>query len=441
VTWRMLTGDCIEVMRGMDPESVHAVVTDSPYSLSFMGKDWDSFNGPLAFQKWSQRWAEEALRVLKPGGHVLTFGATRTYHRMVCGIEDAGFEIRDSLDWLYGQGWPKSRHALKPAHEPIVLARKKLKGTVGETLIAHGTGGLEVNGCRVGSEGRFNGPTSNVARVGMNHGNSSGACFRADYEGLKVSGRWPPNILLTHSPGCVCAGRRRVGRGEVQRNLPGQRIAVAARAMNARAPNESGSISNFGEETIEAWSCAPGCPVAELDRQSGLVGQLRGLRGDEPSSKTRNVYGRFSSRGPVKPHDEPGGASRFFPVFAWDLEFDVPFLYVAKASPGERNAGIGRNSHPTVKPIALMEWLCRLVTPPGGTILDPFLGSGTTGCAAVREGFDFVGIEQDPEHVKTAEQRIALAAGAPRAKRLSELKRGADVDAGQANLFGERRAD
>jgi DNA modification methylase len=418
MTWRVITGDCVEVMRGMEPERVHAIVTDPPYSFSFMGKEWDSFEGPIAFQRWSQRWAEEALRLLKPGGHILAFGGTRTYHRMVCGLEDAGFEIRDSIDWLYGSGFPKSLNvskaidahlgmerrvlgeslfnarrpnppkselckqggwksnitapasseakrfegfgtALKPAHEPIVLARKPFGGRVVDNVLNCGTGALNIDGCRVGYGDKTLDEVHRDAGKPGKHGAIRGVCY-GGYGTLDSniefhpSGRWPPNILLTHSSECT---------------------------------NDD---------------CISGCSVAELDRQ--------------------------------------GGASRFFPVFAWDLEFDVPFLYVAKASSGERNAGVDRNGHPTVKPIALMEWLCRLVTPKGGTILDPFLGSGTTGCAAVREGFDFVGIERDSAHTKTAEQRIALAAGAPRAKRLGELKRGTDMDAGQVSLFGEEVA-
>jgi DNA modification methylase len=402
MTWRVITGDCVEVMRGMAAGSVDAIVCDPPYELGFMGKKWDASGIAYSVEMW-----REALRVLKPGGHLLAFGGTRTYHRMACAIEDAGFEIRDSLHWIYGSGFPKSLNvskaigekpeaerwdgwgtALKPAHEPIVMARKPLVGTVAENVLEYGVGAINIDACRVE-------PTVSLT-----------------FE--QPSGRWPPNLILTHSAGCDPGG-----------------------------------------------DCARDCPVAELDRQSGPTGACAPVRGSEPSSSTKNVYGK-RARVPGAFHGASGGASRFFPCFR----------YVAKPSRTERDAGCedlplrtggeatdrqdgtaglrspragagrtggARNYHPTVKPVALVEWLVQLVTPPGGVVLDPFLGSGTTGCAAVRLGFDFIGVEKEAEYVRIAEKRIALAAAAPRTKALDELDVGDDPLPGQMSfLSGER---
>jgi hypothetical protein len=460
VSFEVLHSDCVEAMRAMPEASVDAIVTDPPYELGFMGKCWDASGIAYSVPMW-----REALRVLRPGGHLIAFGGTRTYHRMTCAIEDAGFEIRDSLDWLYGSGFPKSldvgraidetlcsvpgRHywhetslpkgrdarvgdhvcartpegeawggwgtALKPGHEPIVLARKPLPddATVASHVLEHGTGALNVDGCRVGFASdadreqtrvpmaAFRSET-NPDRAGIGFGTG-----RTDETFEPGSGRWPPNLLLTHATECN-------------------------------------------------GSCAPGCPVAALDEQSGDSGANAPVKGTEPSSKTDGIFGKFAGRLEGEFYGERGGASRFFPTFTWDPELDVPFLYCAKPARSERDAGLedvmptsggeateradgsvgtqspragaGRNGgaknfHPTVKPIRLMEWLVRLVTPPGGVVLDPFVGSGTTGCAAVRLGFDFIGIEREEPYVQIAARRIALASGAPRAKAIGELVR------------------
>lgn len=436
MTIRIINGECVAALRDMPDASIDAVVTDPPYELGFMGKRWDGTGIAYAPELW-----REILRVLKPGGHVLAFGGTRTCHRMVCAMEDAGFEIRDSLHWIYGSGFPKSLDvskaidaaagavrpvvgtryatrepataeaatwsgwgtALKPSHEPIALARKPLARTVAGNVLAHGTGAINVDGCRVGEE---------VGRRRHGGGEKDGefsARWLADGRHALPAGRWPPNVLLTHDPEC-------------------------------------------------AAECAPGCPVAELDRQSGEAGGGFGVRG-AGAMDGRTSYA-IPGQGQVVGFGDSCGASRFFPVFR----------YVAKPARGERDAGLddlparsggeatdradgsaglsspragagrgggARNHHPTVKPVALMEWLVRLVTPPGGTVLDPFLGSGTTGCAAVRLGFDFVGIEREPEYAAIADRRIQLAANAPRSKPLGELERAPAADPRQISLFGE----
>ena len=447
----ILSGDCVEVMRGMDDESVDAIVTDPPYGLGFMGKAWDDLPPGL-------EWAQECLRVLKPGGHLLAFGGSRTYHRLAVAVEDAGFEVRDQIMWLYGSGFPKSldvskaidkaagaerevvgKHeapaksiysqsehelsqdidltapatpdakkwsgwgtALKPAHEPIVVARKPLVGTVAENVLRFGTGALNVDGCRIGYESgevdfdrKQRQQQSNGAVEGAF---GAAALIGSEIETYKAAGRWPANLILDEEAGRL------------------------------------------------------------LDEQSGTL-----TSGANPtrrsSDKFRDAYGDFRGQEKCESHRgaDAGGASRFF--------------YCAKAGKAERNAGLdgfeerdgrtldgghivseGRqaskvggpraNHHPTVKPISLMAYLVRLVTPPNGTVLDPFLGSGTTGCAAALEGFDFIGIEREPDYIAIAEARIAwwekhkgdaqvsdiLAAG----KNRDEVQ-----DAGQLDLLGD----
>jgi len=339
----LIHGDCVEQMAAMAENSVDAVVCDPPYGLEFMGKEWDGMGHGNSQQAWHHRWAVEALRVLRPGGHLLAFGGTRTSHRLVCALEDAGFEIRDTICWLYGTGFPKSHNvgkqegceawqgwgtALKPAHEPICVARKPLgERTVAANVLKHGTGGVNVDGCRI--EGVLEGDPSRFART-------DGGTFAAFGEHPPVcrrAGRWPANVCLDE----------------------------AAAAM-------------LDEQTGDRPGFAGGGTVGAGFRRAYVGGE----RGD-----TNLPAQTFSDR---------GGASRFF--------------YCAKASRKEREAGLeGRNTHPTVKPVALMRWLVRLVTPPGGTVLDPFLGSGTTGIAAKMEGFEFVGIEQDADYVEMARRR------------------------------------
>jgi site-specific DNA-methyltransferase (adenine-specific) len=322
------TGDCLDVLRTLPADSVDAIVTDPPYGLAFMGKKWD-YDVP------SEEIWRECLRVLKPGGHLLAFAGTRTQHRMAVRIEDAGFEIRDLIAWVYGSGFPKSLNldgehkgwgtALKPALEPITVARKPLIGTVAENVLAHGTGALNVDKCRVGTDG---GTAKGSKPMGEGNG-IYGAGLHGACEITQLSaGRWPANLI--HD-----------GSDEVVGLFP---VTGASKAAPRGGTNPN--PMNWGN-----------------GRTDGDI---------------------------VKGHTDNGGsAARFF--------------YCAKASKRDRDEG---NNHPTVKPPDLMRYLCRLVTPPGGIVLDPFMGSGSTGKAAMLEGFDFIGIERDPEYVKIAEARI-----------------------------------
>lgn len=370
--------DCRDVLRILADNSIDSVVTDPPYALvsivkrfgkpgsapakgneayqrasaGFMGKSWDT--GEVAFSE--EFWAE-VLRVLKPGGHVVAFSGTRTYHRMAVAIEDAGFEIRDQLGWVYGSGFPKSHNqhgdwegwgtALKPAWEPIALARKPLCGTVAANLAEWGVGALNVDGCRVGwPDGKppeigtpgWGGPNKKSTVVPGQEGET------VERVGPSQLGRWPANICHDGS-----------------------------------------------DEVLAAFPDAPG--------------QQRAVGPEHGEKESKGICGDFGAREHFAPRIETEkSAARFF--------------YCAKASRADRDAGLTAiddkraNIHPTVKPTSLMQWLCRLVTPPGGIILDPFMGSGSTGKAAVMEGFQFVGCEREEEYMPISAARIAWAIGA-----------------------------
>jgi DNA modification methylase len=403
---RLYVGDCIEVMAEMDAESVDAVVCDPPYGIGFMGKAWDaaaiterverdnasratlgndspsrprrkkprsssaygnraiaagpvrdhtltrarsgsmhageydlSLTANAAFQSWCETWAREALRVLKPGGHLLAFGGTRTYHRLTCGIEDAGFQVRDCLSWLYGSGFPKSLNldgewqgwgtALKPGWEPCVVARKPLPGTVAENVQAHGTGAINVDGCRVPTDDVLQTLNGSFSFSGSGGANETGKTITMRSAGL---GRWPANVVLDEA---------------------------AAEMLDAQSGEQRSTPSMRGE------------------RHGSIYGGGNGPSG--PST--------------IRGHDDTGGASRFF--------------YTAKASRADRSTNGANNTHPTVKPTNLMRWLIRMVTPPGGVVLDPFAGSGTTLVAARAEGVRCIGIERENEYAQIIVARLS----------------------------------
>ena len=310
---KLYNEDCIVQMQKMIDEGVQvdSVVTDPPYELGFMGKSWDSTG--IAFQK--ETW-ELAFQLLKPGGHLLAFAGSRTYHRIAVAIEDAGFEIRDQIMWLYGSGFPKTKNHLKPAHEPIVMARKPLEGTVAENVLKHGTGGINIDECRIelseGDDPRLGGKGSFKTDKAGNDVYSLG--YRGEETTTSELGRFPANVM------------------------------------------------HDGLE--QEWARYFYCPkVSKNERNRGCDGL---------------------------PFGEAPASAR------------------SKPAPGRKKA-LGeprRNTHPTVKPVELMKYLCRLITPKGGTVLDPFMGSGSTGMAAVDEGFDFLGIEKEEEYFKIAKNRI-----------------------------------
>jgi site-specific DNA-methyltransferase (adenine-specific) len=367
-------GDCIETMRQMPENSVDSIVTDPPYELGFMGKSWDASGIAFNVEVW-----QEALRVLKPGGHLLAFSGSRTYHRMAVAIEDAGFEIRDQIMWVYGSGFPKSLDvskaieknyekeiatqwqgwgtALKPAHEPIVVARKPLIGTVAENVLTFGTGGLNIDGGRVGSEGGTRKEPSTEKSTTTSVGG-----YLNQKAGTPIdAGRWPANFihdgsdevleLFPNSKGGAFPAKR--GQAVNTSFASGQETEGGFRAMG-----DDGSAARF-------FYCAK---ANKRDRNEGLDG----------FEAKREHDGRQEGK--------PGGSN-----------------------PRNRTNDAKVNHHPTVKPTDLMRYLCRLVTQPNGLVLDPFMGSGSTGKACVYEGFSFIGIDQSAEYVEIANARIQFA--------------------------------
>ena len=448
-------GDCIQVMNAMPPESVDAIVTDPPYGLGFMGRKWDTLPPSL-------EWAEACYRVLKPGGHIAAFGGTRTWHRLAVAIEDAGFEMRDSLAWLYGSGFPKSMNvgkaidatvltgksgsrsireatdsrevigtkmglpgksagqkpgtyfseameaedgkdldiraerlggsiaegghrrdlditapatpeaqqwngwgtALKPAFEPIVLARKPLaEKTVARNVLAHGTGAINVDACRIGTTVEtwpatrsYGGDPSEVAFT-----KTAGGVQRAQSTGSAPSGRWPANVLLDHHAAAWVDEQS----GDIKGRVGMKQNGVGSFHL--------GGFSTLAE--LEASAAIGGtCPNGRDARTTLARYRTNKAKADETAGT-----------------EDQGGASRFF--------------YTAKAPKRER-PNVNGVQHPTVKPLAVMQWLIRLVTPPGGTVLDPFAGSGTTIEAALIEGFDPVGIEMEADYLPLIQHRI-----------------------------------
>lgn len=364
----LVNGDCLEVLKTLEDNSVDSIVTDPPYGIGFMGKAWDSFTKPVlehggkgyeekvrgtkknpngtqginspaaiaglydrseegikAYQSWCYEWAVACFRVLKPGGHLLASNSPRMYHRMAIAIEDAGFEIRDQIMWVYGSGFPKSLNlgggwgtALKPAHEPICMARKPLsEKNVAENVLKWGTGGLNIDGSRVEADwSNDSNKRGWQGRPGNGWHKDGGLAQIKEPSG----GRFPANLI--HD-----------GSDEV--------------------------VGMFPNETARFFYTPK---ASKAERNAGLEGfEIR-----RPDHRTVVGMGTFEEKG-VQPQ---------------------------------------QNSHPTVKPVALMKYLVKLITPPNGTVLDPFMGSGSTGIAAKEEGFGFIGIERDPDYFKIAEARI-----------------------------------
>jgi hypothetical protein len=455
-----------------------------------MGRAWDKLPPGLD-------WAKACYRVLKPGGYILAFGGSRTSHRLAVAIEDAGFEIRDSIVWLYGQGFPKSHNvandidkmngcpargrqvlttagsmvdhenrdrshegvayqarspeaepwtgwgtALKPGHEPIVVARKPFKGTVAANVLAYGTGAINVDATRIGTTDKLGGGQTSgavkfqhegwnrpwmddpevVARVAED--------AKASVAKAESLGRWPANVVLSHGEGCVQVGTR-----TVNENLGGRASLNSWRKAEDRTDvPEAPVVVNSINGEVPVWECEPGCPVAELDVQSGVSQSKSANRGLQYSDRAGGIADGGPNPVPgtdtVRGHEDSGGASRFFYCGKASTK-ERPFYYVDGDGPtdsdnlrrvcstcGKRGVapsadqprctcetpdwkprGRRKIVHPTVKPLALMRWLVRMVTPPGGLVLDTFAGSGATGEAALLEDMNCYLIEQDAEYL------------------------------------------
>lgn len=420
-------GDCLDVLRGMPDASVDSIVTDPPYGLSFMGKKWD-YDVPS-----TEIW-EECLRVLKPGGYLLAFAGTRTQHRMAVRIEDAGFEIRDMIAWVYGSGFPKSHDvskgidkaagaeraiisegnpvkrmipgadqdatgswikdngrtftptetapatdaarqwegwgtALKPALEPITVARKPLIGTVAQNVLAHGTGAINIDGCRVATSDSLGGGMVSMGRPKASEGWDRPWMHDPEVTGRKkvesaakvaaaeLLGRWPANLIHDGSDEVVAlfpdTGKSTGGRIGKKADSTVGIVPVGSYSKGDPGFGDSGSAARF-------FYCAK---ASKTDRDVGM------------EAFEQRKYVQFQTA-----NGTSGKASSL--------------------SEGRETAY--RNHHPTVKPTALMRYLCRLVTQPGGIVLDPFMGSGSTGRGAVLEGFSFVGIEREADFVEIA---------------------------------------
>lgn len=395
-------GNCLEVMRTLPDDSVDACVTDPPYGLSFMGKRWD-YDVP-GVEIW-----REVLRVLKPGGLLLSFGGTRTYHRMVVNIEDAGFEIRDQIQWIYGSGFPKSLDVSKAIDKVA-----KQEGEYGEPKSAAHAGWIERGRMRAdeGHEGYQRPWMQNVEAVDRNARQYLPATDAAkQWEGWGTALK-PANepIVMARKPfkGTVAENVQTWGTGAL--NIDGCRVQYQSDSDRNRAIASSSENSECEINGSHRWGYIPvkrtgGGSSGRFPTNVIHDGSDEVLAGF-PQSKTGNINagiykdkesesvarGRFAGWNNKRHQGDSGSAARFF--------------YCAKASKSDRNEGLESNHHPTVKPTELMRYLCRLITPPNGTVLDPFMGSGSTGVACILENCNFIGIEKDMNYFTIAKQRI-----------------------------------
>jgi site-specific DNA-methyltransferase (adenine-specific) len=447
---QLLNGDCLDKLKELEENSIDSIVTDPPYGLSFMGKKWD-YDVPS-----TEIW-EECMRVLKPGGHLLSFAGSRTYHRMAVRIEDAGFEIRDQIMWIYGSGFPKSHNvgnaidkkngagnrghaissgnkfhpttgearangekldkyearteegkgwegwgtALKPAHEPIVLARKPLVGTVANNVLEYGVGGLNIDGCRVipNENDNYNTLEDKVVDglepgVYTNYdqrGDDSKATTKTGYSEYRIVkndiGRFPANIILDEEAGKILDEQSGITAG-------------------GHWPHtKTSGFGEFGGGSNEYFGVGP------KDKEKGGASRFfycpKAQKKDRNEGMPENVE-TFIQR----PRREDGSV-------IYKETHPEEWSEMMKSKPRKEKTSLAaseeklqtqttatKNNHPTVKPTELMKYLIRLVTPKGGVVLDPFMGSGSTGKAAVLEGMNFVGIEREKEYFEIAEQRI-----------------------------------
>ena len=389
----VLNMDCIEGMRLFPDAYFDSVVTDPPYELGFMGKAWDATGIANNVEMW-----REALRVLKPGGHLLAFSGSRTYHRMVCAIEDAGFEIRDQIMWVYGSGFPKSLDVSKAIDKAAGAEREVLgKGTGRTGASSQPNGGSKFSDDSYQWPGEFSitAPATDAARQWQGWGTALKPSFEPVVVARKplAAGTVAANVLA-HGTGAINVDGCRVGvsGGTAKGSIPtakgngiygaGLHGACEIVALDAgRWP--ANLIHDGSDEVLAAFPQAPGQLAAASTSDTQRAGQ--------------NVYGAMvrGSNGSEPRVELDKSAARFF--------------YCAKASKADRNSGGILSTHPTVKPTDLMRYLCRLVTPPGGTVLDPFTGSGSTGKAATLEGFGFIGFELSAEYAAIATARIAAA--------------------------------
>lgn len=421
-------GDCIDVLKTLEDNSVDSIITDPPYGLSFMNKKWD-YDVP-SVEVW-----KECLRVLKPGGHLLSFGGSRTYHRMAVAIEDAGFEIRDQIMWVYGSGFPKSHNigkaiqkqsgdvkvvgekkgaatsnteslgvykkeyddieinndwegwgtALKPAHEPICMARKPLsEKSIAENVLKHGTGGINIDDCRIPFDMTDTNPATNPLYRQENEykmpekgQESNGAVsFTSSKNEISQEGRFPANIMFDEEAGKI---------------LDEQSGPTSQGHWSKTKTTGFGEFGN-GSSTYEG--------VGEKDKNKDKQGASRFFYCPKVSKKERNagLEDMEETTNRQKGHglDRICGNCGTSMLKPKDCKCETPDWITPPK----------KNTHPTVKPIKLMEYLITLVTPKGGVVLEPFMGSGSTGIAAKNLGMSFIGIEREEEYMEIAKRRI-----------------------------------
>jgi site-specific DNA-methyltransferase (adenine-specific) len=465
-------GDVLEELRKLDPNSIDALVTDPPSGIAFMGKAWDDLKDyqartgrgkllnsfrrmqlltpkDIGFLTFTVDWAWETIKVLKPGAHGLVWALPRTADLTQMGLRIAGFDIKDTIVHLFGQGMPKggsvgkmidkklgkkrkvigegpfaSRRpradhnvqgvtfaddayvrpaghevtapasheakqwegwasTLKPAAENWILVRKPFKGTMTNNVLKHGVGALHINACRIATSGQ--------------------------------SGRWPANAVLSHHEECVLKGTKKVrSRGE-RKGGPGLTSGVVyaqdAHTKKMLQSSHAGFAAPDGKETVEDWDCHPECAVRLLDEQSGDCGQTGGCRTTTKPKQNTYSGGWTGNVNSTRPNDK-GTAARFF--YTAKAPKKEKLLYCAKCNVVEPASKANKHAkhkkdvtrHPTQKSIALMKWLVRLVCPQKGTVLDPFMGSGTTGVATLKEGANFKGIEKEHAHFRVAQKRL-----------------------------------
>jgi site-specific DNA-methyltransferase (adenine-specific) len=523
-------GDCLDMLNALEDDSIDAMITDPPAGIAFMGKDWDKNKGGRdEWIAWLTERLEEAYRVLKPGAHILVWSLPRTSHWTGTAIEDAGFDIRDRLGHFFGTGFPKSANiskqidkaagakrkvvgknpnhraesgvnyegtyaggntgakditaaetdaakrwegwatALKPACEDWWLARKPFKGAAYKNVLKHGTGALNIDSARIGMGGQSGGAKMS----------SSGHTLNAfgGYEGggrqYATEGRWPAHIAFSHNHDCKPDGIKVEKGHKGYPKGPGGKSVHWSPDSKRSDECRTEAWTGHADKEVQAWACTEGCPVAELDAQSGVLTSGE-RKAETPNGEIGYHKGGSQTANGTHYKSDAGGASRFFytshpgctegcPVAELDAQSlaggthsaghsrsgsaspqdqtsegavfsknnagsitnnrgtermhrfgDVGgasrFFYCAKPAKKEKNAGLDEpNPHPTVKSAKLMSWLINLITPPGGTVLDPFTGSGSTGVACATDGFEFIGIEQSEEYAEIAEKRIEYA--------------------------------
>ena len=393
---QIITGDSLDVLGEFEPESVHAVVSDPPYGLAFMGRSWDDFE-PLEYQKWCHEWATECLRVLKPGGHLLAFSGNRTHHRLFTGIEDAGFEIRDTITWHYGNGFPKASDISKTIDkregaERSVIGKKRVKSLKDAGGITKEKYGID-KGASVspGAESKnvdITVPSTPDAKkwdgwkTGLKPATEFVVMARKPFDGATV------DCLLEYGSGALNIGACRVGSESTTVARDGKSAELGYMGGGSQPEHTGSSEGRYPANVVFHYDEAK-----QLDAD---VGELSG--GAHPSQRNTTGYSGGLAQGDTgheRKQLDSGGPSRYF--------------YTSKATQAERTLnGMIDNAHPTVKPLDLMEWLVRLVSARGQLILDPFAGTGTTCIAAKNLDREFIGIEQQAKWADVSRARIGL---------------------------------